>query len=68
MAAGVVSGAVARMIQKDPTLTPSTVKARLMRTARKMYGDPTATGAGALDVEAALNATGVMNAQALSPS
>jgi serine protease AprX len=67
MAAGVVSGAVARMIQKDPTLTPSTVKARLMRTARKMYGDPTATGAGALDVEAALNATGVMNAQALSP-
>jgi subtilisin family serine protease len=67
MAAGVVSGAVARMIDKDPTLTPATVKARLMRSARKMSGDPTANGAGALDVEAAMNATGVMNGQALSP-
>jgi serine protease AprX len=67
MAAGVVSGAAARMIDKDPTLTPDTVKARLMRTARKMPGDPTATGAGALDVEAAMNATGVMNVPALSP-
>jgi serine protease AprX len=67
MAAGVVSGAVARMIGKDPTLTPSTVKARLMRSARKMSGDPTAIGAGALDVEAAMNATGVMNGPALSP-
>jgi len=67
MAAGVVSGAVARMIDKDPSLTPDTVKARLMRSARKMGGDPTAIGAGALDVEAAMNATGVMHAPALSP-
>ncbi|MET0551457.1 MAG: S8 family peptidase [Vicinamibacteria bacterium] len=67
MAAGVVSGAVARMIDKDPSLTPATVKARLMRTARKMSGDPTAIGAGALDVESAMNATGVLNGQALSP-
>ena len=67
MAAGVVSGAVARMIDKDPSLTPDTVKARLMRTARKMGGDPTAIGAGALDVEAAMNATGVMSGPALSP-
>jgi hypothetical protein len=67
MAAGVVSGAVARMLDKDPTLTPDTVKARLMRSTRKMGGDPTAIGAGALDVEAAMNATGVMSAPALSP-
>jgi serine protease AprX len=67
MAAGVVSGAVARMIDKDPTLSPDTVKARLMRSARKMGGDPTAIGAGALDVEAAMNATGVMSGPALSP-
>lgn len=67
MAAGVVSGAAARMIDKDPGLTPDTVKARLMRSARKMSGDPTAIGAGALDVEAAMNATGVMSVPALSP-
>jgi serine protease AprX len=67
MAAGVVSGAVARMLQKNPALTPATVKARLMRSARKIPGDPTATGAGVLDVEAALNATGTVAGSALSP-
>jgi serine protease AprX len=67
MAAGLVSGAVARMLQKDPSLMPDTVKARLMKSARKMAGDPTETGAGVLDVDAAMNATGVMTAPALSP-
>jgi serine protease AprX len=68
MAAGLVSGAVARMIQKDPSLTPNTVKARLMKSARKMTGsDPTETGAGVLNVDAAMNATGVLNVPALSP-
>src|ERR1700733_9262206 len=37
MATPVVSGAVALMIQKDPSLTPDTVKARLMKTASKTF-------------------------------
>jgi serine protease AprX len=67
MAAAMVSGAAARMLQKDPSLSPSTVKARLMKSARKIAGDPTLTGAGVLDVEAAMNASGVMSVSALSP-
>jgi serine protease AprX len=67
MAAGVVSGAVARMLQKDPGLSPATVKARLMQTARKIPGDPTTVGAGVLNVDDAMNATGTVAAQALSP-
>jgi serine protease AprX len=38
MATPVVTGAVALMLQKDPTLTPDTVKARLMKTAWKGFG------------------------------
>jgi serine protease AprX len=37
MAAPVVSGAAALMIQADPTLTPDTVKARLMKSAAKTF-------------------------------
>jgi serine protease AprX len=37
MATPVVSGAVALMLQKDPTLTPDQVKARLMKTASKSF-------------------------------
>ena len=37
MAAPVVSGAAALMFQKDPTLTPDTIKARLMKDAWKGY-------------------------------
>jgi serine protease AprX len=37
MAAPVVSGTVALMLQKDPSLTPDTVKARLMKTAGKTF-------------------------------
>ncbi len=37
MAAPVVSGAAALMLQADPTLTPDTVKARLMKTASKAF-------------------------------
>jgi serine protease AprX len=37
MATPVVSGTVALMLQKDPTLTPDTVKARLMLTAGKTF-------------------------------
>jgi serine protease AprX len=37
MATPVVSGAVALLLQKDPTLTPDMVKARLMKTAAKTF-------------------------------
>src|SRR5437660_6083019 len=37
MATPVVSGAAALMIQADPTLTPDTVKARLMESATKSF-------------------------------
>jgi len=37
MATPLVSGAAALMIQKDPTLTPDLVKARLMKTAFKGF-------------------------------
>ena len=37
MATPVVSGAAALMIQADPTLTPDTVKARLMESATKTF-------------------------------
>ena len=67
MAAGAVSGAVALMLDQDPTLTPSTVKARLMRSARKISEDPVTAGAGVLDVTAALAETGTVTGQALSP-
>jgi len=38
MATPVVSGAAALMLQQDPTLTPDTVKARMMKTAWKGFG------------------------------
>src|SRR5205085_9711123 len=37
IAAPMVSGAAALLIGKDPTLTPDTVKARLMKTATKNF-------------------------------
>jgi len=37
MATPVVSGTVALLLQKDPTLTPDTLKARLMKTASKTF-------------------------------
>ncbi len=37
MATPVVSRAAALMLQKDPSLTPDTVKARLMKTATKSF-------------------------------
>jgi serine protease AprX len=37
MATPVVSGTVALLLQKDPTLTPDSVKARLMKTAGKAF-------------------------------
>jgi serine protease AprX len=72
MAAPVVSGAVALMLQKDPNLTPDTVKARLMFSADKWNfpddtTDPCAFGAGYLNIPAALNSTVVATQYAFSP-
>ncbi|HKQ98150.1 MAG TPA: S8 family serine peptidase [Candidatus Polarisedimenticolia bacterium] len=57
LAAPMVAGAAALMIQADPTLRPSDIKARLMASATHGEDLPFATGAGYLDVMAALEAT-----------
>jgi serine protease AprX len=67
MATPIVASAVALMLEKDPGLSPATVKARLMRTARKIDAEPTAAGAGLLDIDAAMSDTGVVQGEALSP-
>ncbi len=59
MAAPMVAGAAALMFEKDPTLTPATVKARLMKSAVKDDKLVFETGAGMLDVDAALKQGGV---------
>ncbi len=72
MAAPVVSGAVALLLQANPSLSPDTVKARLMVSADK-WGFPDGTsdactfGAGYLNIPAALNCTVVATQPALSP-
>ena len=73
MAAPVVAGAAALLLQKDPTLTPDTVKARLMFTADKWAApdgssDPCTYGAGYLNIPAALGSRVVAARPALSPS
>lgn len=64
MAAAMVSGAVALMLERDPTLTPDTIKARLMASANKAVYNRDGTpanifvrGAGQLDIAAALART-----------
>ena len=58
MAAPMVAGAAALMLQKDPTLTPATVKARLMKSAVKDERLVFESGAGTLDAYGAVLATG----------
>ncbi len=53
-AAAVVSGEVALLLDKRPSLTPDQVKALLMRTSRPLATAP--QGAGVTDVSAALQA------------
>lgn len=66
MAAPLVSAAAAQMIQKDPTLNPATVKARLMKYAQKDGRLVFETGAGFLNVDRALQA-GERATSAMSP-
>ncbi len=59
MAAPMVSGAVALLLQDEPGLTPDQVKYRLMTTANQSWGgyDAKKDGAGYLDVYAAVTGT-----------
>lgn len=63
----VVSGAVALMLQKDPSLTPGDVKLRLMQTADPLAGaSPYQEGAGEIDVSKALADTATTSGYDLS--
>ncbi len=67
ISSAIVSGAAAVMLEKEPFLSPSTVKARLMRSADKyQMANIYHRGAGFLNIEAALLDTGIA-ASSLSP-
>jgi serine protease AprX len=73
MAAPVVSGAVALLLQANPNLSPDTIKLRLMTSADKwLFPDETMDvftfGAGYLNIPAALNSPVVASGYALSPT
>ncbi|HEY3332848.1 MAG TPA: S8 family peptidase [Capsulimonadaceae bacterium] len=73
MAAPVVAGAAALMLQNDPTLTPDTVKARLMVSADKLagsdgVGDPFTYGAGYLNIPAAIECRIIAKEASISPT
>jgi hypothetical protein len=58
VASAVTAGAVALLLQDEPDLTPDQVKHRLMVTARPFDGPaPSSTGAGYLDIHAAVHDT-----------
>ena len=62
MAAPVVTGAVALMLQVRPNLTPSLVKAILMYSAQPLYGFNTLEqGAGELNVDGAVRIAKLVN-------
>jgi serine protease AprX len=72
MAAPVVAGAAALLLQQNPALSPDTVKARLMLTADKWAQPGGSTdvltfGAGYLNIPAALTSNAVTTQYALSP-
>jgi len=73
MASPVVAGAAALLLQADPTLTPDTIKARLMLSADKWTdpsgnADPLTYGAGYVNIPAALASTATATLPALSPT
>ncbi len=55
MAAPIVAGAVAMILERNPALTPNAVKAILMYTAERMNNNPLEAGAGYLNVLGAVN-------------
>jgi serine protease AprX len=58
MAAPIVTGVVALMLEQSPTLTPTQVKGRLTGTATPLaYGSPETTGSGLVNALAAVAAT-----------
>jgi serine protease AprX len=84
MAAPVVSGAAALLLEQSPQLTPDQVKSRLMKTAYKTFPryttindsgstfliqyDAFTVGAGYLDIQAALLSTDLATLSAKSPA
>jgi serine protease AprX len=72
MAAPMVSGAVAILLQDEPQLTPDQVKFRLMETAARAERwpgyDPQRAGAGYLDIYAAVNGTSTASANTGLPA
>jgi serine protease AprX len=61
MAAPMVAGAAALLLQANPNLTPDQIKYRLMKTARP-FDLPTRAGAGYLNVYAALHSSSTQSA------
>jgi subtilisin family serine protease len=58
MAAPVVAGVIALMLERTPALTPAQVKSRLMATATPLaYGSVDTTGSGLVNAVAAVAAT-----------
>jgi serine protease AprX len=67
LSSAVVSGAAALMLEKEPFLSPSTIKARIMRSADKSFtANIYHRGAGYLNIEAALLDNGIAESS-LSP-
>jgi len=67
MSAPMVAGAAALLLQSNPNLTPDQVKYRLMATARP-FDTPTHTGAGYLDIYAAVHGTTTQSANTGIPA
>lgn len=70
VAAPMVSGAAAMLVQSSPNLTPDQVKYRLMATANPNWPgyNPTTAGAGYLDVYAAVNGATTQSANTGLPA
>ena len=68
MAAGVVSGSVALLVQAHPTWSPDRIKFALMSTAHNVAStDPNDVGSGEIDVLGALNAPAGLANQGVTP-
>lgn len=68
MAAPVVTGVVALMLERNPTLTPAQIKRRLTTTATALpYGSVEATGSGLVNAVAAIVPTDLSATAAAEP-